>query len=323
MSSGYIERYLLAGTEADWGTPQSTYAVYWGLALDATVTENRIEEDIIAVSRQARSRIYTTREIVGSLEWNPLGARGFQYALGQVINDAAAPYTIEIGGTLGLPSFSILRGMRSDADTVQVHYAGCKCDRLELLIEEGEDIVMTMDFVGYNTVPVATDFDSNKPTGAWGYNPPSYFDSCLIWGDNTLDLRRVRLEVNNNLTARYAGICTGGLNLPVAIREGAQEVTGEFRVDTDILQYVDFMTSHPVAEGTIKILFGTDYMGTVEVLIEQVAIDEWADSMRGRDEYELDIPFVARASGPSNYDAIRVKHGTGGYNKGTIEDIYW
>ena len=100
--SEYVERYVRMGHETTWGSyasPSSFDPIYYCLGFDATTTEERIEEDLISTSRQAISRVYTQRAVVGAFESNYLSPHLLFYALGSVSTaDSTSPYTITMGG---------------------------------------------------------------------------------------------------------------------------------------------------------------------------------------------------------------------------------
>jgi len=317
--SEYTERFVRFGKESSWGSYPSTWEnIDWVLAFDATSTEHMIEEDIATVSRQARSRVFVQREVVGSLEVNPLSPKLLYYALGSATSDDTSPYTITITGAGELPSFSIERGLKGASGTFYTGYMGCKIDRLELTVEQGEDVVISVDFAAKdNTFPTYT-WSNVVPSGVFTALPFSYLDGELVWGSSTLRLIRVRLEINNNLEARYASRKIGSDPTPVEIREGPQVITGEFIVDKDVEDFAkDVLRAR--TEGTLTLKIGNDTRGTMEITCNRVALREFSDTVRGREPYEVGFPFVARCSGPSAYDAIEITY----YNTiaGTIHDL--
>jgi len=324
MSSDYTERYVRAGNETTWGTyasPSSFDALEYIMNFNATAEEVLIEEDLIAASRQARSRAFAQREVAGSFEENPLSPRWLYYALGSVSSDATSPYSTTISGSYYLPSFSIEEGMRGQSDTMYVGYMGCKVDRLEFLIEGEEDITFTVDWAGKdNTFPSYASWGTVAPSGAWTGDPVPYHKACLKWGSETINLYRIRGEINNNLEARFAGSCGSGVATATALREGSQLISGEFRIESNVQQYAETF-ARGRTEGTITISYGTDSLGTIEITLNKVAITEFPNDLSGRDAYEVDFPFTARASGPSNYDAISVTYESTAY--GTIHDMPW
>jgi len=318
----YVERYVKIGEESTWGQAASNLdAVMYPLSFDARVTENRTDEDIIAPSRQARARQYTTRDVALTLEWNPLGPRMWYAALGSATEDETSPYSIDITGSASLPSLTVERGLYSANDTSIIQYVGAKVDRLELTIENGEDISMSADMIAKNTINVNDTFSNREPSFSLTSSsfPLTYSNACLIWGGTTLELYRVRAEVNNNLIPRFAGVCTSGDNTIQSLQEGGQYVLGEFRIMENLETYFDAVTDH--TQGTITIKYGNASLGTVTVAMNNVGLDEFADSFRGREDYEVDIPFVAMPTAINAYDAITVTYeGTLG---GTITDLLW
>jgi len=317
--SEYVERFIRFGKESTWGSyPTSWKHIQYVLSFDATTTDETIEEDLVTASRQARSRVWVQRGVVGSLEINPLSPQLLYYALGRAESDPTSPYTIRISGTMELPSFAIERALRGATGEKYTGYLGCKIDRLELLIEREEDITLSLDFAGKdNTFPTYT-WSAIAPTGTWKAFPFAYWEAELLWGNATIPLHRVRIEINNNLEARHASKEMGGDPTLIELREGAQVITGEFLVGEDVETYAkDYARAR--AEGTITVRFGNDTRGTIEIICNRVALNEFADALRGREPYEVSFPFRARCSGPNAYDAIEVYY----YNTlaGTIDDL--
>lgn len=321
--SEYPERYVRIGHETAWGdysSPASFDPVNFCLGFDATTTEERIEEDIVATSRQVRSRVWVQRAVIGAIEANIFSPRMLYYALGWVSTpDTSSPYTVTISGSLNLPSFAIERGLRGTSDTVYTGYMGCKIDRYELLIEREEDITQTIDWLGGDsTFPTYTDWSTVSSTIAIPTDPYAYHQACLIWGSATILLHRFRLEINNNLVPRYAGSCASGSPAAMAIVEGLQAITGDFIVDKDLADFADTATRGR-QEGTITVRIASDSRGTMEITIRNVAIDEYADALRGMEVYETTFPWVARPSSFNSYDAITVVHTS--TIAGTIHDF--
>ncbi len=303
--SEYVERVVRFGAEGTFGTYIVDTPIYYCLGFEATTTEERIEEDLVSPSRQSFSRIFSQRTVVGSLEENVLSPRLAYYALGWVDEDAASPYTINISGTHTLPSFSLERGLQGATSTIWAGYRGCKVDRFELVVEAEEDVVQTIDWIGQ---------DSTLPTQAWSIatssystypaNPFAYYHAYLRWGNGAIRLKKVRMEINNNLVPIFASESIGDDPILVELREGAQVITGDFVADDQVDNYASFLRGRN--EGTIAIHIGNDDRGTIVYTMNNVALDEFADAIRGRDVYEVTFPFRARPTGPTSYDAIDV-----------------
>ena len=303
--SEYVERVVRFGAEGTFGTYIVDTPIYYCLGFEATTSEERIEEDLVSPSRQSFSRIFSQRTVVGSLEENVLSPRLAYYALGWIDEDASTPYTLNISGTHTLPSFSLERGLQGATSTIWAGYRGCKVDRFELVVEAEEDVVQTIDWIAQ---------DSTFPTQAWSVatasystypaNPFAYYHASLKWGSGAIRLKKVRMEINNNLVPIFASESVGDDPILVELREGAQVVTGDFVADVDIDDYASFLRGR--SEGTITIDIGNDDRGTITYTMNRVALDEFADAIRGRDVYEVTFPFRARPSGPTGYDAISV-----------------
>jgi len=319
--SEYVERYVRFGHESTWGSLPSSWSIAsYPLSFEATTTENLVEEDIIGASRQAKSNVWVNREVTGSYSGNFLSPRLMYYALGYASSNANSPYTVNVSGTLSVPSFSVEKGLRG-ASTIYATYKGCKVDRYELEIENLQDIVQTVDFVARDTdIPSYGNWNTIAVGSSWVTDPFAYHESCFIFESSTLRLRRVRLEINNNLSARYAGLCTSQDPLPYEIREGAQEISGEFVLDEDIEDLVD---NYVLAreKGTIVIKIGNSNRGTITITLNNVVLGEFRDSTRGAEPYEVTFPFKAKPSGPSDYDAITVQYVN--TIAGTIHDMLW
>lgn len=304
MAFEWSERYVKIGHESTWGTLASTRtAVQYPLTCELNARRVRIEEDIVSPSRQAYSRAFVQIELTGALEWNPLSSRMFYYALGSYTSGTPIVYT----GSGILPSFSLEQGLRiPNKETLILGYVGLKVDRLELTIEGEEDIVMSADLVGKDVASITGNWDTLKPTGSWIDYTPTYCKSELKWGSEVIPLLRTRLEISNNLSAKFAGVGMDGVCTAVALKEGGQEITGEFRVDSDLS---DWITSQlGTTEGTLTISWGSSVIGTITITANRVALDETPIRLRGKEELTVDIPFRARTSGPSAYDAVSVSH---------------
>ena len=320
--SEYPERYVRLGNETAWGTyatPSSFDPINFCLGFDATTVEERLEEDIIVTSRQARSRVWVQRAVAGAFEANVFSPRLLYYALGWANSDSASPYTVNISGSISLPSFSIERGLKGVSDTVYTGYMGCKIDRYELLIEREEDIIQTVDWVGSdNTFPTYTAWSTVCTTIAIPTDAYPYHQACLKWGATTLNLHRLRLEVNNNLVPRYSGTCASGNPVARAIAEGLQAISGDFIIDRDIKTFANTFAKGRT-EGTIVVTIANATRGTMVITIRNVALDEFADAMRGMDVYEVTFPWTARPSSFNSYDAITIVHTS--TIAGTIHDF--
>lgn len=318
--SEYTERAVRFGPESSWGTYGTNFKVVeYCLSFDATTTEEKIEEDLVSVSRQARSRAWAQRSVVGSWESNIMTPKLLYYALGSVSTDAATPYTIDFQGDLALPSFTIERSLRGQSDTFHVGYFGCKVDRYELLVEAEQDVTQTIDWIGKNNQEnTGYDWSTIAPSGTFTYDPFTYLNACFKYDGNTLRITRARIEINNNLTPRYASYCTGNDPTPFELREGAQVITGDFTIDQNISDYA-IDRARARSEGTIVITIGATGRGTLDITMNKVTIDEFPDTLRGKDIYEVAFPFTARATGPSAYDALSATYVNS--TCGTINDM--
>lgn len=322
--SEYTERFVRLGEEdVAWGTYATVFqGVNWAKGFDATTIEERIEEDIIAASRQARSRVFVQKETAGSFEMDPISPKMFYYALGSITTDATSPYTLDIVGDLALPGFTIERGLRGTS-TIYAGYYGCKVDRLELTIEQQADVVMNIDWAAKgNTFPTAYTWGTVAPS-EFSKDPWSYHETCFKMNGTAYRFNRFRLEINNNLEARYAAECTAETNkLPFELREGLQAVSGEFVVDESVNTFYDIVDAR--SEGTINVIIGTSAAagtkGSIDITMVGVALEQYEDSLRGREPYEVTFPFTARASAPNAYDAITVQHQNA--YAGTVGDLY-
>jgi hypothetical protein len=320
MSFEFTERYFKLGHETTWGSlaPNREHVQYL-LSGEITASRSRIEEDLVSPSRQARSRAFTKLEVSGSMEFNPLSSRIFYYALGSETDDPDSPYTIRISGAGTLPSLSIEEGFRiPGAETVILGYTGLKVDRLELRFEREEDITVSADLVGKGTASITGTWESLAPTGLWKGYPMTYVDAKYYWGDTAISLNRLSVEINNNLSAKFSGF--GGSYEATAIKEGTQVIQGRMVIDSSILAWLSRAVPTP-SEGTLKVSFGNADLGTVDISLYRVVLDEFPIRLRGREELEVEIPFVARTSGPGSYDAITIEHRHP--SKGTLSELPW
>ena len=317
--SEYTERAVRFGQESSWGTYGGTWkTVEYCLSFDATTTEEKIEEDLVSASRQARSRAWGQRSVVGSWESNFMTPKLLYYALGSVSTDSATPYTIAFRGDLSLPSFTIERTLRGNSDTFSVGYYGCKLDRYELLIEAEQDIVQTADWIGKNNQENSYAWSTIASSAVFSADPFTYLNACFTIIGSSIRVNRVRIEINNNLTPRFGAFCTGNDPTCFELREGGQLITGDFTIDNDVSSYA-IDRARARAEGIIIVTIGAAGRGTIDITMNNVNLDEFQDNIRGKDIYEVSFPFTARASGPSQYDAI-----TASYRNtvsGTVSDM--
>ena len=295
------ERVVRFGEEASWGTPSTTIsALLYALSFEGTSREVRGEEEIVATSRQARARSWLQKEVTGSFEFKPVTPLIFYFALGGITEDTQSPYTMSEYGTLSLPSFTIENILRGTSNTIQSQYIGCKVDRLTMRITPKEDIRITVDFAAKDHLVPSYEWSTIAPTSdQFTLSPFEYYEAKLYWGTSTISLLSLSLEANNNLEAVYTDD-----TVPTRIVEGYQEISGALKPEeSQISIFRDFLRSR--SEGTIDIRFG-DSRGTTDIYLYKVALDEYVDRTRGRDMYEVEFPFKARASGPARYDSATI-----------------
>jgi len=286
--SYYTERYLKWGREGTWAvevTPDKYFNYL--LRTEATTTENKAEEAIIGGGRGLRSRCWLHREVVGVYEFQPITGRIFEFILGSVSPDITVqPYRHTISPSTVVPSMTLERVIRSPLEGMK--YIGVKIDTAELTIEQQEDVVMVVNWAGN---------DSKQTTPGWtvppldfAIEPYSFYHATMRYGTLTMEnVTRFILTMNNNLTARYSA--SEGEFTCVEIREGAFEVSGRIVVGKDISNYVADLLGRKETDCTITLAKSGH---TIELQINDIAFDEYADVLTGIEPYEVEFPFVAR-----------------------------
>jgi len=297
--SYYTERYLKWGKEDKWGEEVTTPEDYFNYLLrtEATTTENKAEEAVICGGRDLRSRCWLHREVVGVYEFQPITGRIFEFILGSVSpNVTVQPYRHTIDPSTIVPSMTLERVIRQPLEGMK--YIGVKIDTAELTIEQQEDVTMVCNWAGKNAKQTSPGW--TIPTIDFAIEPYSFYHATMQYGTITMEnVTRCIITINNNLTPRYSA--SEGEYTCVEIREGALEVTGRISVGKDIRIYVEDLLSRGGENCTIK-LAKTGH--TMEIRLNDISFDEYADVLTGIEPYEVEFPFVARrtATGP----AIRV-----------------
>jgi len=238
-----------------------------------------------------------------------------QYVLGTVAHDTASPYTHTFVPDTVVPSFSLLRAIRTPEEFIK--YLGCKVDSAEITCEAGEDVTAV-----YNFVAKSSTFNTTETWAAPGVdvtvNPFAYYQGEITWGGTTLqDVQRVVVNISNNLEARYA---VGGTLTPTygaqEIREGALEVSGRVLLGKDVGTISSDLFTRADAKTIIVTLTKTDC--TMTITMNNCVFGEYPDAISGADIYEVEVPFTARALGTADAQrAVNVEH-IG--NKGTLDE---
>lgn len=308
--SYYTERGIFIKQEGTWGTqatPASTDVINYLLSYEATSAENRADEFVIGGARDTRSRAWLQREVTGALEYQPITGRIFYYALGKAAGGsipaygeaASIPCTITPDSVV--PGLTIWREIRQPEEWVQTW--GNKIDRLELVIEQGEDITCSVDLP-------AKDMDNAVQT--W-MTPdidftlfPMAFHNCSVkyinpGGTLTVDhLRSCRIEIRNNLEARFSA---GAQAITcIELKEAGLEVTGRLVVDYPFSTFQTYILGRN--EGTLTVEIGTTANGTMTIALNNIIFEEFPDAITGLDAMEMDLSFIARK--PSGGDVITV-----------------
>jgi len=302
----YQERGVEIGIETTYGVAPTSYEVFNSLLdWDTTATEVYAEENPVGGQRDAVIRQRLQREVSGRFVTPIFSAKLFRFALGRISDEATDPYTISPENSI--PSFTLKRGL---ADPNNVNYVtGCKVDTMTLTLEQGEDVTAEIAFVGQ---------DSSLDTGA--YTPPSidpsllpycfYHGKVVVDGSTLSDLQSCVIEIANNLVARFSA--SGGKRVIEKLEEGPLRVTGRFTVGEglesriqDVLAGNTFTLELELKEGT-KILTLT---------VKNCRLTEWSDTVRGRDLYEIEFPFVS-APTSAGLDVISVVQSGETYNEG-------
>lgn len=306
--SYYTERGVFIKKESSWGTqtaPASTDVVNYLLSYEATSAERRADEFVIGGARDTRSRAWLQREVTGALEFQPITGRIFYYALGKAegggVGDESASIPCTITPNSVVPGLTIWREIRSPEEWVETW--GNKIDRLELTIEQGEDVTCSCDLAAKNMANA----DKTWMTPDIDFSLyPLAFHNCTVKyinpdGTLTVDhLRSGRIEIRNNLDARFSA--GSGTFTPIEIREGGLEVTGRLVVDYPFSTFHTYILGRN--EGTLEVTIGSTDNGTMTITINNIIFEEFPDAISGLDAMELDLPFVARK--PTGGDVIKV-----------------
>ena len=311
--SYYIDRYVKFVEESSWatkGTP-NTFPNYL-LNFEGAIIDHRVDENIIAGHRDAKSRTYVHREVAAVMRVQPVSARFFEYCLGSVstASGGSLPATITVGTTL--PSITAERVFRpvpsAESSKDKMTLWGLKVDTWELTIEQGEDVILELNFAGFNgTIEDAT---WNPPEVDYSIEPIAYHEVALEWNDvQATGLRRLVISGNNNLEARYSS--SGTLSPTYCcqeLREGAKEVSGRFVIDRDLATWAERALSR--SEGTIECTISSNYC-TVSITLNNVGLDEYREPIAGLDPMEVEIPFVCRRLDSTTPVIVIVQDGSG------------
>jgi hypothetical protein len=306
--SYYTDRAVFVKKEGTWGTqatPTSNDVINYLLGYEMTSAERRAEEFVIGGSRDSRSRTWLQREVSGLLDFQPVSGRIFYYVLGKALGggntsgeSASLPCTITPGSVV--PGLTIWREIRSPNEYLRAY--GNKIDRLELVIEQGEDVTCSCDLVGKDVSN--TSFSWMDPNIDWNKDPLAFYNCTVKYinpgGTLTVDhLRSCRTEIRNNLEARFSA--GSGTFSCIEIREGGLEVAGRLVIDYPLDTFASYILGRN--EGTLTITLGNSY-GTMTITLNNIIFEELPDAIRGLDAMEMDLPFVARK--PSGDNIIKV-----------------
>ena len=298
------------GAAGSWAT--FTYAT----RIEATTSEGRSEEAVVAGARDQVSRVFTRREVTGVIEQQLVGPTPFYYAMGSVSTDASSPYTITLAPYGTIPSFSMERYMRDFArgETIGSAYWGCKLDSLELNLEAGEVITLAMNFVGRDsTVTVdgakMSDVDAGRNLALI---PFSFHQGNIAHGGTLItQLNAGVIRIENNLAARWAvnlGVTPGPSECAREIREGLFRVSGRMTVGESLDVFADLCRSRAEFDVTCTLAtatYGTFSTGLTMVLtLQNAAFEEYPDMLDPDEQIEAEFPFMCRPD--ANYNVISI-----------------
>ena len=224
-----------------------------------------------------------------------MSSKPFYLALGSYdFNTITQQASITPASTV--PSLSFYRGLLDDSgDTISVGYYGVKIDSWELTAEAEEDIVLDIDLAGIGaTVPSAIEKPTLQNLNAFAFHEVDFRVEGTVYSG----FNRLVLSGNNNLEAKYAA------NLsyrPLAIREGALEITGRITVFDDLDTWNTLVTSR--SEYDVEVWLKKSNQ-TITIYLANVAFGEYGEPLRGLDEVDVEIPFRARRIGTT--PAIKV-----------------
>ena len=312
----YVERYVKFGEEDSWGTSVATDSYFnYLLRWDGEVTEHRIEEPVIAGYRDAKSRVFTQREVVATAQAQLTSARFLEYALGSIslTGGSSLPATIEPSNST-LPSLTFQRVFRpvEGSEDNALTLWGLKVDSFEITLEQGEDVVVEYSFAGKDgTIETVT---YSAPDIDYTVVPFAYQDGVLTWGGTTLGhVIRAVITGNNNLEARFAASGTIGTVFTCQeLREGQLDVSGRFTIDRPLSTYAKAVLDR--GEGTIVLTLTRAGTGTITITLSNVALESYSESVSGLDAIEVEYPFTCRRK-DTTIPAIRiVQSGTGAWS---------
>jgi hypothetical protein len=150
----------------------------------------------------------------------------------------------------------------------------------------------------------------SAPSIDYAVVPFAYHEGVLTYNGDTLGhLIRVVITGNNNLEARYAaGGTIGTVFTCQELREGQLDVSGRFTIDKPLSTYASEVLSRGEGVMTLSLTSAT---GTITITLNNVALEEYSESITGLDAIEVEYPFTCRRKS-STEPAIQVaQSGTG------------
>jgi len=287
----YMIRGLSWGEEGTFGVRATSWNVFnYALDFDATSTETLIEEDILSDAPDEYLRADAQREITGRFEVDLMSIRFLKYVLGSAppTADIAAPYrhTVSVGTTI--PSFTIRRILRDPQNTA--YYEGCKVDTARLALEVGEDVTLEVDFAAsWSTIettalsPQAIDLS---------LTPFVFYHGRVTRGGTVIsDLQSCEIELANNLEARWSA--DSSLSKPRAayqLNPRGRRVRGRFTCGETVEPIIADVISGATFDLVLELAKGSE---TIQVTVRNCRLTEWSDTVRGREIYEVEFPFLA------------------------------
>jgi len=161
--------------------------------------------------------------------------------IGQTVSDGSDPYTHTISETVNLKSFAMHVTNIDSAGTVKLmrRYLGGKCGRMTIEASEGDFLKCSLDdiqFLSFVHDQAGEPFYSGAVsdiTVAYPTTQPYLFSYGALTLNNTefARLRNFRLEINNNLEARYYVTDGAVAQLPYEHREGHREYAMSCNID--------------------------------------------------------------------------------------------
>ena len=172
----------------------------------------------------------------------------FAHAIGAALNEVTNPYTHTVSEAVNLSSISMHVTYSDSSETVKLmrRFHGGKCNRATIEATEGDFLKMSLDEISFinlthnQSTMSATDFYSASVADinsvlVYPTTQPYLFSygSLQLDGTTFARIRGFRMEVNNNLDAKYYITNSAVSQLPYEYREGRRDYRFACQVDIE------------------------------------------------------------------------------------------